>query len=123
MTGAGGGSSARSSTASSTRPSRQPTSCSSSTRRPGRDLTPVFEQYLRHTAIPVLELKFPEAGGSVSYRWKADVRGFAMPVKVGSKQGWQTIRPTTEWQTMPTSLPKDEFEVATDLYFITVDRQ
>jgi hypothetical protein len=92
-------------------------------RETGRDLTPIFEQYLRHTAIPVLELKFPEAGGLVSYRWQADVRGFAMPVRVGLKEGWQTIRPTAEWQTMPTSLTKDQFEVATDLYFVTVDKQ
>jgi aminopeptidase N len=89
----------------------------------GRDLTPVFEQYLRHTAVPALELKFPEAGGSVSYRWKVDVRGFTMPVKVGSKDRWQTIRPTTDWQTMATPLANDRFEVATDLYFVTVDKQ
>ena len=35
-------------------------------RRTSRNLTPVFEQYLRHTALPVLELKFTD--GSVSYR-------------------------------------------------------
>ena len=89
----------------------------------GKDLAPIFEQYLRHPAIPVLELKFPDAGGSVSYRWKADVRGFKMPVKVGATAGWKTIRPTTEWQTMPWSLPKGDLQVATDLYYITVDRQ
>ncbi|MGE5200034.1 MAG: M1 family metallopeptidase, partial [Rhodospirillaceae bacterium] len=50
----------------------------------GTDLTPIFDQYLRHPAIPVLELRFPEAGGPVSYRWKADAPGFAMPVKVGA---------------------------------------
>jgi hypothetical protein len=33
------------------------------------------------------------------------------------------IRPTAEWQTMKTALRKDEFEVATDLYFVTVDKQ
>jgi aminopeptidase N len=92
-------------------------------RETGRDLTPIFEQYLRHAAIPALELKFPEAGGSVSYRWKADVRGFTMPVKVGSKDRWQTIRPTTDWQTMATPLAKDRFEVATDLFYVTVDKQ
>jgi hypothetical protein len=53
----------------------------------------------------------------VSYRWKADVKGFAMPVKVGRSTNWQTIRPTTEWQTMKTNLTRDEFEVATDLYY------
>jgi hypothetical protein len=59
----------------------------------------------------------------VSYRWKVDVRGFKMPVKVGATGNWTTIRPTTEWQTMPWTLPKDDFQVATDLYYITVDKQ
>jgi len=89
----------------------------------GRDLTPIFNQYLRHAAIPVLELRFAESGGSVAYRWKVDARGFSMPVKVGAKDDWQTIRPTAEWQRLATSLSKDQFEVATDLYFIDVDRQ
>ena len=35
----------------------------------GKNLTPVFDQYLRHTAIPTLELQFQDSGGSVSYRW------------------------------------------------------
>jgi hypothetical protein len=59
----------------------------------------------------------------VEYRWKADARGFAMPVKVGAKDNWQTIRPTGEWRTMPTALTKEQFDVATDLYYVTVDRQ
>ncbi len=44
-----------------------------------------------------------------------------MPVLVGSKEHWQKIQPTTEWQTMQTPLAKDQFEVATDLYYIKVD--
>jgi len=90
--------------------------------RTGRALTPVFEQYLRHAAIPVLELRFPEEGGTVSYRWRADAPGFAMPVKVGSKGAWQTIRPTAEWQTMRTALTKDQFDVATDLFYVAVEK-
>jgi len=86
----------------------------------GRNLTPVFDQYLRHTALPVLELKFDEAAGSVSYRWKVDEAGFTMPVRVGSKDAWQIITPTTDWKTMKTPIGTDKFEVATDLYFITV---
>jgi aminopeptidase N len=89
-------------------------------RRTGRALTPVFEQYLRHTALPVLELKF--ADGSVSYRWKVDEQGFVMPIRVGAKGNWQIIQPTTEWQTMKTALAKDQFEVATDLYFVEVSK-
>src|SRR3974390_935307 len=52
--------------------------------RTGMNLTPVFNQYLRHTALPVLEIKFTTPG-SVSYRWKADEASFAMPVRVGTK--------------------------------------
>ncbi len=86
------------------------------------NLTPVFNQYLRHTAIPKLELKFDETAGTVSYRWKVDEPGFAMPIRVGTKDRWQIIQPTTEWQTMKTALKKDAFEVATDLYFVDVSK-
>ena len=80
----------------------------------GMDLTPIFNQYLGHTAIPTLELKFDESGKTVSYRWKVDEPGFAMPVRVGKKDAWQVVQATTEWKTMPTVLSKDEFGVATD---------
>jgi aminopeptidase N len=88
----------------------------------GLNLTPIFDQYLRHAAVPVLELKFDEANGSVDYRWQADDKDFAMPVRVGKKEAWQIITPTREWQTMKTPLKKDEFEVATDLYFVVVSK-
>lgn len=91
-------------------------------RKTGMNLSPVFNQYLRHTAIPALELKFDEAHGSVSYRWKVDEPGFVMPVRVGTKDHWQIIQPTTEWQTMKTPLKKDEFAVATDLYYVEVSK-
>jgi aminopeptidase N len=88
-------------------------------RNTGRNLTPIFNQYLRRTAIPVLELKFNDKG-SVSYRWVADEPGFAMPIKVGARGHWQVIQPTSQWQTMNTSLEKDDFTVATDLYYVDV---
>jgi aminopeptidase N len=87
----------------------------------GMNLTPIFEQYLRHSALPVLALRW--APGVVRYRWVADEPGFAMPVMVGSKDRWQMIHPTTAWQTMETPLSKDGFAVATDLYYISVDKQ
>jgi aminopeptidase N len=89
----------------------------------GMNLTPVFDQYLRHTALPVLELTFDAPGGAVSYRWKADEAAFAMPVRVGSKDHWQIIQPTTTLQTMKTALSKDDFAVATDLYYVDVSKQ
>ena len=89
-------------------------------RKTGKNLTPIFDQYLRHTAIPVLELKFSD--GAVAYRWKADEPKFAMPVRVGTKDHWLIIKPTTVWKTMKTALKKDEFAVATDLYFVDVSK-
>jgi aminopeptidase N len=88
----------------------------------GRNLTPVFDQYLRYTSLPALELEF-RGGGEVAYRWKADAAGFAMPVKVGKRGEWQIITPTAEWQTLKTPLTKDEFDVATDLYLVDVTKK
>jgi aminopeptidase N len=85
-----------------------------------QDLTPVFDQYLRRAELPTFELTFDEKEGTMSYRWKADERGFTMPIRVGSRAQWQTIRPTADWQTMPNKLGKELFEVATDLYYINV---
>jgi aminopeptidase N len=86
----------------------------------GMNLTPIFDQYLRHASLPVLDLQWSSGGGSVRYRWKADEPAFAMPVLVGNKDHWQQIQPTTGWQTMQTQVGKDQFEVATDLYYIEV---
>jgi hypothetical protein len=46
-----------------------------------------------------------------------------MPVRVGTKDDRrQILRPTAEWQTLKTPLKKDEFEVATDLYYVNVSK-
>ncbi len=87
------------------------------------NLTPIFNQYLRHTMIPTLELKFDEAKKSVAYRWKADEKGFAMPVSVGTKGNWRIIKPTTDWREMKTPLTKDDFMADTDLYYINVTKE
>ncbi len=86
----------------------------------GQNLTPIFDQYLRQAALPVLELRF--ADGRVDYRWKAETKGFAMPIKVGRRAQWQTIKPTAEWQTLKTDLGKEAFEVAAELYYVEVSK-
>ncbi|HEV8486770.1 MAG TPA: M1 family metallopeptidase [Blastocatellia bacterium] len=88
----------------------------------GLNLTPIFDQYLRQAALPALELRFQESDGTVSYRWRAAVKEFAMPVRVGSRRDWQLIHPTTEWQTLKTALKREEFEVASDLYYVDVTK-
>jgi aminopeptidase N len=91
--------------------------------RTGMNLTPIFDQYLRHTQIPRLELLFDETSGMVMYKWRADEDDFAMPVREGTPGHWQTIHPTTRWQWMQTPLSKDEFRIPTDLYYIDVNKQ
>jgi aminopeptidase N len=89
----------------------------------GQNLTPVFDQYLRRADLPTLELAFNEAEDTVAYRWKADERDFAMPIRVGEPDKWLLIRPTTAWALMKTPLNKDTFQVATDLYYVNVTKQ
>ncbi|GAB2458207.1 peptidase M1 [Hymenobacter qilianensis] len=86
----------------------------------GQDLTPVFDQYLRHSALPTLEVRFVE--GKSEARWIANVPGFALPIRVRQKGGeYSTLPLTTSFQ--PLSLPgltKDNLEVDTENYYIGV---
>ena len=91
--------------------------------RLGRNLTPIFDQYLRRAALPTLELAFNEKDGTLAYRWDAAERSFAMPIKVGKGGQWLTIVPTTDWAIMRSPVAKEDFEVATDLFYVNVVRQ
>ena len=88
-------------------------------KRTGMDLTPFFDEYLRHAAIPVLELRFDRAKGTVGYRWSADEAGFAMPIRMGDRAHLTLETPvTTEWKTMAWTKDPDRFYVPMDLYYI-----
>jgi aminopeptidase N len=89
----------------------------------GRDLTPVFDQYLRRTQIPTLELTFNEPEGTLAYRWKVDERGFTMPIRAGAHGQLQMLAPTTDWKVMKNAIKSDDFEVATDFYYVNVTKQ
>ena len=90
--------------------------------RTGMNLTPFFDQYLRHKDIPTLELKFEP--GNVKYRWKADEAAFAMPIEMGDAQHWTLVKPVTaEWQSMPWAGTKESFAVATNLYYVNVSKE
>ena len=88
--------------------------------RLGMDLTPIFDQYLRRAAIPTLELAFNETDKTVAYRWRADERNFAMPIRVGAPGAWQTIQPTAEWKVMASGVAPEQFQVATELFYVNV---
>ena len=86
----------------------------------GQNMTPIFDQYLRRPALPLLELTFNDAEKLVWYRWRADERSFAMPIRVGDPARWQTIHPTAEWKSLPWTASRESFKVATDLYYVNV---
>ena len=44
------------------------------------------------------------------------------PVRVGDPNAWEVIRPTSEWQMMPWPGKPTDFEVATALYYVYVER-
>ena len=88
-------------------------------KRTGMDLTTFFDEYLRHAAIPVLELKFDRAKGTVAYKWCAEEAGFAMPIKMGERDHLTLVTPvTTEWKTMPWTGDPDTLAVPHDLYYV-----
>lgn len=62
----------------------------------GRDLTPIFDQYLRDVRIPVLQYYWQK--NTLHYQWVNTVQEFDLPVRV--KIGRETIvlDVTTEWK-------------------------
>lgn len=61
-----------------------------------RDLSPIFDQYLRYTHIPVLQLK--KEADAILMRWKVDVPYFSMPIDVLINGEEKRIFPTKTWQ-------------------------
>lgn len=63
------------------------------TQKSGKDLGKIFDQYLRTSKIPVLELKAED--DKIKFRWTNCIEGFNMPVRLSNGQ-W--IHPTTAEQ-------------------------
>ena len=79
----------------------------------GRNLTPVFDQYLRDVRVPVLEYSLRE--GQLKYRWTNSVPGFNLPLRIFTQPGQpQFIYPTNQWQTL--KLRADKMEVDENFY-------
>ncbi|WP_263379883.1 M1 family metallopeptidase [Granulicella paludicola] len=93
-------------------------------KRTGMNLTPFFDEYLRHKDLPVLELKAGAKAGEVEYRWKADEAAFAMPIEIGDPQHWTKVTPvTTTWKAMPWTGTLEEVKVASDFYYVNVVKE
>jgi aminopeptidase N len=69
----------------------------------GMNLTPIFNQYLRHAKIPILEFSFDKKG-LLKYRWAVDEKDFKMPAELIINSKAIRIYPTNEWTTFKTKL-------------------
>ena len=80
----------------------------------GKDLSKIFDQYLRTTKIPELEYKF--TGDNMYYRWSNCVQGFDMPVKLDGIEDW--LKATTGWKTVAvtTGILKDGLKIDRNFY-------
>jgi aminopeptidase N len=75
-------------------------------KRSGLELGPVFDQYLRHSRIPVLQYAVDD--DAVRFRWVADVKDFSMPIRVwvGGEEQW--IEPAVDgWTQVSAGGPLD----------------
>ncbi len=84
------------------------------TKESGKDLSKIFDQYLRTTMIPQLE--YQSKGKTLNVRWTNTVPGFKMPVRL-TNGDW--IYPTTSW----TKINSKEKDFAVDKnFYITVKK-
>ena len=92
--------------------------------RSGKDYNYFFNQYLKATKIPQLEVRLTFKGDSTfaAYRWNADVQDFRMPVRVTTARNkYEFIYPTTSWQRMSIAkMNPEEFKVEEDRFYITL---
>jgi aminopeptidase N len=87
-------------------------------KRSGKDLSKLFDQYLRTTQIPTLEYKIE--GDKLLYHWTNCIGGFNMPVKLANSDQW--LSPGTDWkETVLTAVMKNNFQVDNNFY-ITVKK-
>lgn len=86
------------------------------------NLTPVFNQYLKHTTIPILQFKIHK--GMLGYRWETNEKDFTMPVDVVVNEKVIRIYPTTIWKEDIKIEIKNlnEVEALTNKFYIKVQK-
>lgn len=83
----------------------------------GRDVTPVFDQYLRDVRIPTLQYYWQK--NTLHYQWVNTVIGFDLPVRVNIGRDTVLLEPTSDWKKYVT---KKEADLTIDPDFFVVGR-
>ncbi|MBN8836032.1 MAG: M1 family metallopeptidase [Sphingobacteriia bacterium] len=68
-------------------------------REAGFNYQKVFDQYLRTTQIPTLDLKIDSANSTIQYRYSNCVEGFNLPLIIYADNKIIKLKPTTNWIT------------------------
>jgi aminopeptidase N len=83
----------------------------------GINLTSVFNQYLKYTEIPFLELR--KTKGGIAYRWKASEPNFVMPIDVLVSGKKVRLEGTNDWRIIPEKVNSvDDVTVMTNKFYV-----
>jgi aminopeptidase N len=85
----------------------------------GRNLKPVFDQYLRDIRIPVFEYYIKDT--KLSFRWNNCVPGFNMPVKIYVSGKEMKIEPTTMFTSVDLGVSNAVIVVDPDYYVASLN--
>lgn len=87
----------------------------------GLDFSSVFNQYLKTTSIPELEMRVVK--NKLEYKWNGTKDDFTMPVDITIFDKKIRLNPTDSWQKLDIKIKKlDQVKVADDLFYINVKR-
>ncbi len=79
----------------------------------GKNIKPIFDQYLRTVQIPRLEYKI--SNDTLFYRYSNCINSFNMPVKITAENEiW--ISPTTQWQYIELNRPRQSISLNRNFY-------
>jgi aminopeptidase N len=83
----------------------------------GMNLKPVFNQYLKYTSIPELELRKNKK--TIEYRWKTQEPNFEMPIDVLIKGKEVRLEATNSWKQMAIKVKSTkDIKVLVDQFFV-----
>ena len=94
----------------------------------GKDLKPIFYQYLKYPAIPKLVYTLKKQKGKkyeLIYFWQTDVKDFNMPIKIttdGGKTEWIPVSNDIQTRTVTLSAETD-FKINDNLEYIKVEKR
>ena len=80
----------------------------------GRDLKPIFDQYLRDNRVPLLEYYYSD-DQTLNYRWTSCLPSFSMPIDIEIEGKKTRITPTENWSQLKVD-KKGSLSVDLDYY-------